>query len=117
MSRVHAALKVAESLQPNRETPSTLERAAFGLTDCDLAEDFTAPPELEEFARVYPPPPRAPRSLFMRLKRRVTVWLGIRAGGPVPTCNAFTRRGLPCRGPAMANGYCRMHGGSRKLFS
>ena len=26
-------------------------------------------------------------------------------------CGARTRRGTPCRSPAMANGRCRMHGG------
>jgi hypothetical protein len=26
-------------------------------------------------------------------------------------CGAKTRRGVPCRGPAMPNGRCRMHGG------
>jgi hypothetical protein len=26
-------------------------------------------------------------------------------------CGARTRRGVPCQGPAMANGRCRMHGG------
>jgi hypothetical protein len=29
-----------------------------------------------------------------------------------PKCGATTRRGTPCRGPAMANGRCRMHGGA-----
>lgn len=28
-----------------------------------------------------------------------------------PRCGAKTRRGTPCRAPAMANGRCRMHGG------
>jgi hypothetical protein len=26
-------------------------------------------------------------------------------------CDARTRKGTPCRGPAMPNGRCRMHGG------
>ena len=29
-----------------------------------------------------------------------------------PRCGARTRNGTPCRSPAMANGRCRMHGGS-----
>ena len=29
-----------------------------------------------------------------------------------PRCDAKTRRGTPCRSPAMPNGRCRMHGGS-----
>ena len=28
-----------------------------------------------------------------------------------PRCGAKTRRGTPCRAPAMPNGRCRMHGG------
>ena len=28
-----------------------------------------------------------------------------------PRCGARTRKGTPCRGPAMPNGRCRMHGG------
>jgi len=28
-----------------------------------------------------------------------------------PRCGAKTRKGTPCRGPAMRNGRCRMHGG------
>jgi hypothetical protein len=29
-----------------------------------------------------------------------------------PRCGARTRKGTPCRGPAMPNGRCRMHGGA-----
>jgi hypothetical protein len=29
-----------------------------------------------------------------------------------PRCGAWTRRGTPCRAPAMPNGRCRMHGGT-----
>src|SRR5579862_2670923 len=29
-----------------------------------------------------------------------------------PRCGAKTRRGSPCKSPAMANGRCRMHGGT-----
>ena len=29
-----------------------------------------------------------------------------------PRCGARTRRQTPCRGPAMRNGRCRMHGGT-----
>lgn len=42
-------------------------------------------------------------------------WLrnGNPPGNPdsAPRCGAETRRGPPCRAPAMANGRCRMHGG------
>lgn len=42
----------------------------------------------------------------------------LRNGNPVgdpskaPRCGARTRRGAPCKGPAMANGRCRMDGGT-----
>lgn len=39
---------------------------------------------------------------------------GISPGFPVPRCSGLTRAGSPCRAPAMANGLCRMHGGSRQ---
>jgi hypothetical protein len=29
-----------------------------------------------------------------------------------PRCGAKTRKGTPCKGPAMRNGRCRMHGGA-----
>jgi len=32
----------------------------------------------------------------------------------VPKCSAVTRNGVPCRAPSMANGRCRMHGGSKQ---
>ena len=38
---------------------------------------------------------------------------GNRQGNPMNAqrCEAKTRRGAPCRAPAMPNGRCRMHGG------
>ena len=40
-----------------------------------------------------------------RLTRGLTMHLS-------PRCGARTRNGTPCRSPAMANGRCRMHGGT-----
>jgi hypothetical protein len=39
---------------------------------------------------------------------------GVRGGDPrtAPRCGALTRAGTPCKGPAMPNGRCRMHGGA-----
>jgi hypothetical protein len=39
---------------------------------------------------------------------------GVRGGDPrtAPRCGARTRACTPCKGPAMANGRCRMHGGA-----
>jgi len=39
--------------------------------------------------------------------------MGLRTGKPAAVCMGVTRQGTACRGLAMANGYCRMHGGSR----
>jgi len=39
---------------------------------------------------------------------------GVRGGDPTtaPRCGARTRAGMTCKGPAMRNGRCRMHGGT-----
>ena len=34
------------------------------------------------------------------------------AANAAPRCGAQTRTGTPCKGPGMANGRCRMHGGA-----
>jgi hypothetical protein len=60
--------------------------------------------------------PKASLSFSARLLRRVRRLLRIRNSVVVPRCNGFTRTGLACRAPSMLNGYCRMHGGSRKLL-
>ena len=48
-----------------------------------------------------------------RKKRPVLLKNGNPQGNPMnaPRCGAKTRKGTPCRAPAMANGRCRMHGG------
>jgi hypothetical protein len=54
------------------------------------------------------------RSRFPRL-RRLLRFFGIHvASAPVPRCGGTNRRGIPCRAPAMANGLCHAHGGSRQ---
>ncbi len=47
-------------------------------------------------------------------KKIILLRNGNRQGNPMnaPRCGAKTRRGTPCRSPAMANGRCRMHGGA-----
>jgi hypothetical protein len=62
-------------------------------------------------------PKKAPLSIPGRLRRLLRRWIGVRSAAPTPKCNGVTRRGLPCQGPAMPNGYCRMHGGSRNVFA
>lgn len=48
-----------------------------------------------------------------REKQPILLKNGNRQGNPMnaPRCGAKTRSGTPCKGPAMANGRCRMHGG------
>jgi hypothetical protein len=48
-----------------------------------------------------------------REKKLILLKNGNRQGNPMnaPRCGAKTRSGTPCKGPAMANGRCRMHGG------
>ena len=48
-----------------------------------------------------------------RKKKPILLKNGNRQGNPMnaPRCGAKTRRGTPCKAPAMANGRCRMHGG------
>ena len=41
----------------------------------------------------------------------MTAAASIDAMHAAPRCGARTRRGTPCKAPAMANGRCRMHGG------
>ena len=47
-------------------------------------------------------------------KRRGWLKNGNRTGDPstAPRCGAKTRMGTRCKGPAMRNGRCRMHGGA-----
>ena len=47
-------------------------------------------------------------------KRRGWLKNGNPTGDPgiAPRCGAKTRKGTPCKGPAMRNGRCRMHGGA-----
>src|SRR5260370_41726440 len=47
-------------------------------------------------------------------KRRGWLKNGNPTGDPstAPRCGAKTRKGTRCKGPAMSNGRCRMHGGA-----
>jgi hypothetical protein len=122
MSSVRKALKISDVWQPKPADPSEgrvlpLGRSPQMPPEPDEATvDTTTVEELEQVTRVPQSRPKAPLSFMSRLVRRVKRWLGIRTGAVVPRCNGFTRNGLACRAPAMLNGYCRMHGGSRRLL-
>ena len=111
MSRVYEALRMAESQQRPQQPPPLVRTERLTLVSAPVEP----PPE----ATRAPAPevaPKAPRSAFVRLWRRFLRAIGFRTGRRVPTCNGLTRVGESCRAPAMANGLCRMHGGSRSLF-
>lgn len=74
--------------------------------------DSAAPPIDTAIVDTFDLPLPGRPSVFARWIRRTRRFLGLRVG-PAPRCAGFTRHGLPCRGPAMANGLCRVHGGSR----
>ena len=112
MSRVHRALELAVAEQrkhANIATPPKLPVKLIITTAPDVATSALESSVPEESLRVQ-------LTFWGRLMRRVKRWLGLRAGGPVPICTGLTRKGTPCRAPAMANGYCRMHGGSRSVL-
>jgi hypothetical protein len=53
-------------------------------------------------------------SRFSRFTRKVRRWFGMPVGRTPARCSGNTRNGMPCRAPAMDNGFCRMHGGVRQ---
>jgi hypothetical protein len=79
--------------------PSSIEAPAVAVF-----EDPAEPVEVKRPVR---------RSFIARVFRRFLRRFGIQKNAPVPRCTRLTQAGQPCRAPAMANGYCRMHGGSR----
>jgi len=102
MSRVREALKMAHDWEG--KAVFTGEREAQPA----VGSRFSGPslPFIPEPVRARPS--RSPRWL-RRLKRR----MGLGRVQVAPRCIGTTRRGDPCRAPAMDNGYCRMHGGAR----
>jgi hypothetical protein len=115
MSRVYEALRMAESQQRPKQPPPLLrtERLTLVSAPVEPLPEATRAPAPEPTPE---PAPKAPRSAFLRLWRRFLRAIGFRTGRRVPTCNGLTRVGESCRAPAMANGLCRMHGGSRSIF-
>ena len=49
--------------------------------------------------------------LFVEWHKVLSLWGDRDVAPTVSAAPARTRRGTPCRAPAMANGRCRMHGG------
>jgi len=121
MSRVHEAIKLAEAkhgpLRVAIPVPrEPLPRMEFIVPATSREVEQLPKPMVREFPPELQIRPVIRLSFFGRLTRRVRRMLGMRIGGPVPICSGSTRRGVPCRAPAMANGFCRMHGGSKSLL-
>src|SRR3954468_6696350 len=58
-------------------------------------------------------PMRSPASSVSRPEERLPDWRAMLVlAHACPPCGARTRSGIACKGPAMRNGRCRMHGGT-----
>ena len=118
MSRVHDALRKAERLpqqaaapaaaRPTGGSPVALETPPEEpLVESESSIESGETGADAEAAKK----PRRPR--FPRLRRWLKFFGIHAANAPVPRCSGINRRGVPCRAPAMANGMCHAHGGSR----
>ena len=109
MSRVRNALRLAE----NWEGKSVFTGQAE--TVIRSARTFEPGVPMERMLQAHQQSDAAPASQPSKISRWARRWSRrfLRTTTMVPRCSATTRRGTLCRGPAMANGYCRMHGGAR----
>ncbi len=108
MSRVRNALKMAGTWPQDQQNPQPQFVQAAKL---EVPPEVEPPQEIPVAVQV-----PAPRPVYERWLRRVQGWIGRHRSLPVPKCSGLTRRGLPCRAPAMSNGLCRMHGGTNDKF-
>jgi hypothetical protein len=117
MSRVSSALKLAEHWEGKSVftgQAETTSRAPGTLVSMKAPQAWHARPVDES-------PSHSPDTEILSTSRPSTIlrWVRrwqrriIRTTTSVPRCTGTTRRGDPCRAPAMDNGYCRMHGGAR----
>jgi hypothetical protein len=115
MSRVRDALKRANAMTPSAETEAISEVFGVGAETEDTAE-VSAPLHFSAEPLSLPDDchPRLQPLLRYRWLRKLLRVAGVRTKIAVQRCQGTTRMGQPCRGPAMANGYCRLHGGSRR---
>lgn len=115
MSRVRDALKRANGIQTSTEIHDEPPRAlGTALLEVTFGPESSAPANDPEGDTTSEPAPKHNPLLRWKWVRKMLRLAGIRTSGPVPKCQGTTRSGLPCRGPAMANGFCRLHGGSRR---
>jgi hypothetical protein len=109
MSRVSDALKRAENWEGKSVFTGQQKMASSPISTLEpsipMDRMLSAHQESDPAALLRP----SRISLWLRRWRRRIV----RTTTLAPRCVGTTRRGLPCRGPAMHNGFCRMHGGAR----
>jgi hypothetical protein len=103
MSRVRDALKLADNWQ-GKSVFTGGARAPSQVPQVFSGPSFAAQSD----------PLKARPSMLSRWLRRLKRRIGLGRIGVAPRCAGTTRRGILCRAPAMVNGYCRMHGGSRR---
>ena len=111
MSRVRDALKRANSMTSSAETEA-IRRFSEAAWSREEPSEVSAPVAAGSLSRELPT--EVPPLLRYRWVKRLLRDAGLRSNVPVRKCQGLTRMGQPCRGPAMANGFCRLHGGSRQ---
>jgi hypothetical protein len=77
-------------------------------------DPHAAPEESPEVSHEVLPASRPTLTRFDRVVRKVRRWLGLSVGRTPARCSGTARNGSACRGIAMDNGLCRMHGGKRE---
>lgn len=113
MSRVRNALKLAENWEGKSVFTGQPEPAGHPVSNFvpatrPIALVEVSHAEVEETEESSASRPSVVLRWVRRWRKRFTGTMA-----PIPKCTGTTRRGLPCRAPAMNNGYCRMHGGAR----
>lgn len=99
---------VTTVLSPNLAGPAPV------ATKTDVAPSTTAAIEVLHDLEPQTLPETHPRLSGMeKIVRKVRRWLGLSVGRTPARCSGNARSGMPCRAPAMDNGFCRMHGGKR----
>lgn len=121
MSRVRDALKRANEMQTPPAVTEQEAQPAYRFGAQSNPPRFNPPhsmsPQAAAETEIESDRSRRPkyyRLLRNRWVRKLLRLAGVQTSIPIRRCEGVTRMGQPCRGPAMANGYCRLHGGSRQ---
>lgn len=118
MSRVRNALKLAEDWEGKSVfTGEAVTAPLAPRTYAPVTLSTGRVREASEASPLFDTEPVSPKSSAMSRWLRRWTRRFLRTATPVPRCTGVTRRGMPCRAPAMDNGLCRMHGGARVMES